>query len=204
MTDRLDEFSKDLARGTTRREALRRIGAAIAGAMLAATGLDRATAAPSRCAVFCSQFPAGPRRASCMQACSKCKGQVSRICFTETGAICCPQGGHCCVDQQTGVATCCPNTQQCCGGSCCEGGCCFDPETGEAFCCPSGHSCCGGSCCEGGGCCFDYQTNQYLCCPDSSCCYDTPQSGAAFCCPSGQSCCYDYYSNSYYCAETCA
>jgi hypothetical protein len=159
MADRLDEFSKDLAKGTTRREALRRIGAVIAGAMLAATGLDRATAAPSRCAVFCSnRFPPGPARASCMQVCRQCNAQVSRVCFSATGAICCPEGSSCCRDYQTGEAFCCPSGQQCCQdyqtgeAFSCEGSCCQDYQTGGTICCPSGQQCC-----------QDYQTGEASC-----------------------------------------
>lgn len=141
MADRLDAFSKDLARGTTRREALRRIGAAIAGAMLAATGLDRATAAPNQCAVFCSRnYPPGPSRASCKQACQRCKGRVDRLCQTAGGTICCPPDHQCCFDYATNEGACCPPDQQCCFTA-----------TGLQ-CCPPGQQCT-----------FDYYTYQYVC-----------------------------------------
>src|SRR5438046_840669 len=97
--DQFDELSKALANGLSRREALRRLGGGLLGAALAALGLDEAKAAPIPCAEACSQhFPPGPVWAACRrEACQKCNGEITRVCFGQTNAICCAPGSSCCV-----------------------------------------------------------------------------------------------------------
>jgi hypothetical protein len=142
MDNRFDELTKSLAEGVSRREALRRLGGGLAGALLASLGLAGvAQGASARdCSITCSNFyPPGPARAQCNQVCKKCSNtnnlcpsgggticcESGHCCNSEFGAICCQNDTYCCFDYDTRQTTCCPNTlQYCCGTACCEFGCC--------------------------------------------------------------------------------
>ena len=90
MTSQFDELSKALAGDLSRREVLQRISSGLVGAALVYLGVGKAAAAPSPCAVYCSQaFPPGPARATCGQACRQCGADISRVCNTPTGSVCC-------------------------------------------------------------------------------------------------------------------
>jgi hypothetical protein len=200
MALEFDELSKALARGLPRREVLRRIGSGLASAALTTFSFGKANAAPSPCAVFCSgQFPPGPRRASCQQACRQCNADVSRVCFGATNTICCPPGGSCC-GSSTGAVFCCPPETSCCFEICCpvDQPCCFGAD--GAFCCPPETSCCDGICCPSGTFCDNGECvevgfcatggtcdNAATCDPNRGCvCFQTVE-GDAFC-HLGQSC----------------
>lgn len=144
MAHEFDELSKVLAGRVPRREALQWIGGGLAGAALAVLGLGKASAAPNRCAVFCSQFSPGPRRAACKQACQRCDADVRRLCFGETNVVCCPPGGSCC-SSSTGAAVCCPPENFCCGDTCCPFGASCCSGSAGFFCCAG--NCCGDTCC---------------------------------------------------------
>ena len=124
--DRFAELSKAAAQTVSRRQALRLAVGGLAGVAFAGVGLGSASAAPSRCSQICATEPAGPRRAACKQACKRCGGDLSRMCF---GAeiICCPPETSCC-ESATGTF-CCPAGTQCVDGECV-----------EVFICPGGQS----------------------------------------------------------------
>jgi len=120
MANQFDELSKALASGVSRREALRRFGVGLAGALLASAGVRKASAAPSACAVICGKNAgiSGPLHATCLQACRQCEADVTRICigygpFGPSQVICCPEGRTCCFDI-AGRPTCCPEGRTCC------------------------------------------------------------------------------------------
>jgi len=140
MSKQFDELSKVLARDISRREALRRLAAGLTAMALSGLGVRRVEAAPNPCAVFCSQFfPPGPARAACKQACQRCGGDVSRVCFGATNAVCCAPDAVCCISP-SGAATCCAPEENCMNGectlvTCTEGGICpgtFFPCGGSA------------------------------------------------------------------------
>jgi hypothetical protein len=165
MASQFDALSKALAGGVSRREVLRGVGAGLTGALLASMGVRKASAAPSDCAVLCGKtaFTSGPAHASCIQACHQCGGDISRICQTPTGSICCPSGQVCSPATNQCVAPCtCESLTACGSGGCLcvqttEGAsacitpiCTGQPCTTSAECGPgsvcfvSGATCCGG------------------------------------------------------------
>lgn len=125
---RFDQLARSLSSGISRRGVVRGMAASLAG--LAAGLVGRSTgAAPNPCAVGCAGLP-GPQKAACTQACRRCDGDFTRVCF-EFGPFgpinftCCPEGTFC-----VGEA-----------GVCCEIGTqpCFGPE--GVTCCPEGSFC---------------------------------------------------------------
>src|SRR5213594_3092151 len=64
-----DELARALARGESRREALRRLGAIAAGGVLAALAPGRAVAAGLNCTDYCSGQTPGLKREICLRAC---------------------------------------------------------------------------------------------------------------------------------------
>ncbi len=153
MAYQLDELSKALASGVSRRDVLKRIGAGLTGAVLASVGTRRATAAPSTCAVFCAEVTqSGPANAQCRQACRQCGNDPSLLCGGFGRPFIC----------------CAPNSS-----------CCFS-QTGE-FCCPSGTECCGEGCCASGTCCFTQDGP--TCCPSGQTCAYDPNTGTGTCVP---------------------
>jgi len=92
-----DEFSKSLAEPVPRRESLRRLGAAIAGVVLAPVGLGTswARSAADPCKAFCNQCPK-QKRSQCLAACRACSGNTSRLCGTCGNYTCCAGGSACC------------------------------------------------------------------------------------------------------------
>jgi len=81
MTDHWDEFSKSLAeKSVPRRQTLRLLGAALAGAFLAPLGLRTAWAGGrDPCKAFC-QCSNKSRQNSCLAACRACSGDTGRVC----------------------------------------------------------------------------------------------------------------------------
>src|SRR5438067_3276514 len=108
-----DDLSKALARGLSRREALRWIGGGIGGSLLGmAASTSRVSAAPNNCAVACNQPSlGGPAKASCIQACHACESG-GNLCVSPTGSTCCPSDKACCggggfFGGGTGAPICC-------------------------------------------------------------------------------------------------
>src|SRR3954468_4477996 len=94
MTNRWDEFSKLLAEeSSTRRESLRLLGAALAGAVLSPLGLGTARGAGrpragDPCKTLC-RCTNKRQQDACLAACRSCTGATSRLCGScGTGIIC--------------------------------------------------------------------------------------------------------------------
>jgi len=122
-----DEWAKDLARGVSRREALRRLGGGLAGALLAALGLARAWGAPAprpaKCSDYCNTLPRS-QRANCNNACKQCGGHTENVCASRNSdkVVCCDAGACCTNGACTATDVLTSNTN--CGacGHACEGG----------------------------------------------------------------------------------
>ena len=97
MTHHWDEFSKSLAeKSVPRRESLRLLGAALAGALLSPLGAGTAWARrPDPCQSFCNGCPKS-RRANCLVSCRACNNDPSRLCGHCWGFICCGSEQACC------------------------------------------------------------------------------------------------------------
>jgi hypothetical protein len=71
-----------------RRESLRLLGAAVAGALLGPLGMDSAFGAGrDPCKTFCNQCPR-PQRALCLAACRACNGNSNRLSGASRGCVC--------------------------------------------------------------------------------------------------------------------
>jgi hypothetical protein len=93
MSSPFDELSKALARGVSRRQALKMFGAGIAGSVLALMGIERSSALvkTESCAEFCSGFPPN-QQGRCRSVCVRCPGGAE---YTErvSGHFVCLPGG---------------------------------------------------------------------------------------------------------------
>ena len=130
MEHRFDELAKELARGLSRREALRRLGGGLAAALLAPLVSTRAWGdgeGNSLCAHFCqSIFPPGPQRGECISAAAHGEGPCYEygpmapqepLCLLESGEeVRCGPGTVCgcgmCYDLSS--VTCCPGEMVVC------------------------------------------------------------------------------------------
>jgi hypothetical protein len=140
MRHHWDELSKSLAeKSVPRRESLRLLGAALAGAMLSPLGLGTAWAGKrDPCKAFC-RCSKRKQQQACLAACRACSGTTSRLCGTCAS-------GYACIDLATNAYNCgacgavcesLPNAiAGCVGGECyytCQPGyenCNGDPEDG--------------------------------------------------------------------------
>jgi hypothetical protein len=158
-----EDLSRALATGVSRRQAVKLMGGAVAGSVLAVMHLSRAEAAPSTCAVVCGKtgFVSGPAHAQCLQACRQCAGNIQNLCFGPTGAVCCQNGTVCSLFTGTCVQPCtCESGTPCGTGSClcvqtvegqpacivpsCGSPCTASTDCGSGFVCfQSGPVCCG-------------------------------------------------------------
>ena len=138
--ERLDEISKLLAASVSRRESLRTIGVALAGATLSTLGINTAWAArPDRCTAFCRWCPTKTKRNQCMEACRACNGNTSRLCGSCGAYVCCPAGTACCNGICTDLNSDANNCGACgnvCGQSTpvCSQGTCTGCPTGMTYC----------------------------------------------------------------------
>ena len=115
MSHQFDELAKDLARGVSRRQALRRFGEGLAGTLLASLGLESAWAKPgdpgggnSDCAHFCNAvYPPGSDRGHCKSdaahgqgLCTQCGPAAPAghgpVCGVQASPFCCNSGESCC------------------------------------------------------------------------------------------------------------
>ncbi len=179
---RFDYLARYLATTTSRREVLRRMGAGLAGGVLASLFPAMARGAEtsnSACAQFCtSVFPPGSERGTCISAAAKSEG----ICFKcGPGAPTPPSKVLCqgqCVPACTGgqilnPETCeceCPSEAELCNGACvavCPGGQLRNPVTCACE-CPDQGEICNGVCCAAGEQCVDGSCQPAICTPGSS------------------------------------
>src|SRR3954468_1655841 len=138
--ERLDEFSKLLAASVSRRESLRRIGAALAGAVFGTLAAGTVSAArPDRCVAFCRGCPTKKKRNQCQDACRACNGNTSRLCGSCGAYVCCASGAVCCNGACTNLSSD-PHNCGACGHVCaattpgCNQGVCYACAQGTAFC----------------------------------------------------------------------
>jgi hypothetical protein len=86
MEHRFDELAKALALGQTRRQALRRIGGSLSGALLASLGLGKVWGAPpiTTCPGYCRSIGIDPGHGNafgkCVSNCSNCVNTGGRAC----------------------------------------------------------------------------------------------------------------------------
>jgi hypothetical protein len=160
MENRFDELTKMLAgdepegcASASRRDALRKVGLGLAGALLASLGFGSAWAGgggTSACKQYCQRFPSGSERNHCLQVCQACPS-TTRLCGTNgLNLSCCSAGATCC----SGVCTDLTRDSQNCGGcgrkcasypnvqSSCIGGAC-------SYSCYAGYADCDGSASNG-------------------------------------------------------
>jgi hypothetical protein len=97
MTRNFDELSKSLAEDRIpRRETLRRLGAALAGAFLGPLGLQTARAGSSDpCRAFCNECPRS-QRSQCLDDCRACRQAGGHLCGTCSAYGCCADWQDCC------------------------------------------------------------------------------------------------------------
>jgi hypothetical protein len=95
MSHHIDEFSKSLANESIpRRDTLRLLGAAVAGALLGPFGMKSAFGGGSDpCKTFCNQC-SGRQRNQCFAACQECSGNTNRLCGACGSFVCCPPPGQ--------------------------------------------------------------------------------------------------------------
>jgi hypothetical protein len=118
MSEQWDEFSKSLSDETIpRRESVRLLGAALAGALLSPLGAGTAWArrGSDPCEAFCQKCPKS-RRSQCLAACAACDQNTSRLCGTCGAYACCDWPG--------------PNEN----GACVNGRCEYWCEDGATYC----------------------------------------------------------------------
>ena len=116
-----DELTKALATSMSRRQALRRTGGLLGGAVLAGFIPGVAWARNNDCARFCNSVFGGdtPASAQCAMDAAHGKG----LCYTcgpasgNTKTICCSKTGDFCSSYSG--ATCCGSSATCLNGSCC-------------------------------------------------------------------------------------
>jgi hypothetical protein len=193
MEEPFDQLSKALAEGMQRREALRRAGGLLLGAMAASLGLERfAWGQSDYCTSLC-QGLSGRKRTQCRRDCANCEGRDRQECFAghHHALICCAAGATCCGGTS---GQCCAPSELCCPGTgsldyvghCCKGkkpDCCHSPF-GAPFCtntktdprCCGGTlhqdcttlpdangTCCNGECCKNGEECCTSKTGGQFC-----------------------------------------
>jgi hypothetical protein len=131
MTYQWDEFSKSLAEDSVpRRQSLRLLGAALAGAVLSPFGAGTAWAGKKQdpCEAFCNRCSNKTQRNQCLTACQACNGNTSRL------------GGSC-------------GNYTCCATAVCNGACSnlrSNPNCGACGndCRVYGETCCGNYCAD--------------------------------------------------------
>ena len=159
MTHHWDEFSKSLAeKSVPRRQSLRLLGVALAGALLGPLGLGTAWAGGlDPCKSFCNRYPKGVQ-SRCLTACQSCNGDTSRVCENDWYFACCPVGRPCCNGYCADLAS---DFDHC--GAC--GNPCPYPGPYEDGACVDGQ--CLYWCVEGAADCGDGACTDLLCDPDN-------------------------------------
>jgi hypothetical protein len=168
-TDRFAELSVGLASASTRRQALKTLGAAAAGSVLALTGRAPAAEAAGRCKRPGQQ---------CRSDSECCDGE---FCDPAVARCKCFNGGNVC--KATRRCIYCGENQV------------FNADTCQCDCAPGASRCINGICCPAGTACCG--NNPYIgCCPtDTSECCTGERKG---CCPAGECCPGGYCKFGYY------
>src|SRR5262245_44992354 len=140
MNETFDELAKVLAEDVSRREALRRVGSVLAGALLAATGLGSASGQ--------GRGGGGGGSKGCPSGQTKCKGKCVNL---QSDSQNCGSCGHGCASGQVCCSgTCTPlgTNANCaaCGNACPAGSSCVNGQCSGASGCPAGQTDCGGAC----------------------------------------------------------
>ena len=132
MTHLFDEFSKSLDESVPRRQSLRLLGAALAGAIFSPLGLGTAWAVGTDpCKAFC-HCSNKKQQSACLAACRACNSNPTRLC----GAC----GSYACTDLANDFYNCsaCGNACDKAGpyevGSCVNGVCVYDCVEGAVDC----------------------------------------------------------------------
>jgi hypothetical protein len=119
MSHHWDEFSKSLAeKSVPRRQSLRLLGAALAGALFSPLGTGIAWASrPDPCKSFC-RCRNQRQQTACLPACRACGNDTNRLCGTCGSYVCCAEPGPyengACVDGQC-FYWCAPGAVECLG-----------------------------------------------------------------------------------------
>src|SRR3954452_4576593 len=161
MTHHWDDFSKSLAEeSSTRRESLRLLGAALAGAVLSPLGLGTArgagkSQAADPCTTIC-RCSNKKQQDACLAACRSCTGATSRLCGScGTGIVCtdlardvrnCGACGNACLPGPYETAACVSGAcvYSCAGGAVNCGGTCI-PVLSDPNNCGACGNVCGGA-----------------------------------------------------------
>jgi hypothetical protein len=179
-----DEMAKALAGGLSRRQALRKVGGSLAGALLASMGLGKAWGATAKnCADYCKNHVGispgnGNAYGQCVSNCSNCLLGGGHPC----GASGCCTGGDMCNQHMVCVSPCdpvgdfCSEDSDCCSGGCCRASdgsadsTCADLSSDPANCGACGNACRPGTVCASGMC---YGGTCRGACPAGSFCIDS-------------------------------
>ena len=178
MDSHFDVFSKVLATGFSRRDAMKWLGGSpfinntavrwlggVAAATLVARAVPVYADGTSDCDDFCKGSFKERKWEQCREACNQCGGP-NRLCGhqgegddDEDHVCCCAEGSFCC------GMTCCPSTNQCCGTTC------TDLSVDVKNCGTCGTACSSGQICSGGRCTTSCSSPKMLCgtvCTDTS------------------------------------
>ncbi len=122
MTHQWDAFSKSLAEESVpRRQSLRLLGTAIAGALFSPLGTAWA-AGQDPCKSFCNRCPNKTQQNQCLAACKACNGNTSRLAGSCGGYVCCQTAacsGVCSDLRSDPNCGACGNNCRAYGESCC-------------------------------------------------------------------------------------
>jgi hypothetical protein len=159
MTHQFDELAKALAEDVSRREALRRIGGAVAGALLVSLGWSREAWGETRAACKSVCGGLGKHGKQCMDACLSCSSvncmsgpAGAKTCLTCTGGKVCSSGTCQCPSGTTDCSGACVNTatdpNNCggCGSQSSTYVCRTDQICSGQCQCPTGQTDCSGTC----------------------------------------------------------
>jgi hypothetical protein len=141
-----DEMAKALAEGLTRRQALRKVGGGLAGALLASLGLGKAWGqADDSCPDYCRRLGLTPGHGNafgkCVSNCARCKGTLCGADACCTGALVCAVFGTHGVCGECGRISC-NDPIACAEPTCSGGGCvCGTSAEGEDVCVQTGGIC---------------------------------------------------------------
>jgi hypothetical protein len=143
LMDRFEKLAKEMA-GMTRRDALRRAGGGLAGALLATFGLGKAARADDvteSCESDCEYFWGGPngnrpKWGQCMNSCARCVNSAGGNCYQFNFTPCDAEPNCVCFSAVEGGGFC--GADFFCG---------FTPDCKTSADCPSGWVCSDNTCC---------------------------------------------------------